>query len=274
MTHLRTQLKHWIPPALLPKIRKIFGNQISFEGSYLTFEEATSQSDGYDSDAILEKVLDATLKVCRGEAAFERDSVAFNEIEYSWPLTAGLMWAAACCGGRLAVLDFGGALGSSYFQNRSFLHGLPEVCWSVVEQKHYVEVGRKYIERDNLFFYDSVDQCVTENNPNLILLSSVLQYINDPYHMVGVLNNTRINFLIIDRTPFYLGSKDKICIQKVPGSIYKASYPMWIFSEELLLAAFDGWNVISPTQGPDPLYFTSEGLPITFKGFIMERKKY
>ena len=71
---------------------------------------------------ILDKVLAATLKVKQGQAVFERDSVLFDEIEYSWPLLAGLMWAAASNGGKLNVLDFGGALGSSYYQNRKFLH--------------------------------------------------------------------------------------------------------------------------------------------------------
>jgi putative methyltransferase (TIGR04325 family) len=37
-------------------------------------------------------------------------------------------------------------LGSSYFQNRKFLQSLPDVRWNVVEQPHYVDAGRKYIE--------------------------------------------------------------------------------------------------------------------------------
>lgn len=36
-------------------------------------------------------MLEATLKVKRGEAVFERDSVLFDEIQYSWPVTAALI---------------------------------------------------------------------------------------------------------------------------------------------------------------------------------------
>ena len=51
-------------------------------------------------------VLDASLKVKNGVAAFERDSVLFDEIEYSWPVTAELMHGAARSGGRVHVVDF------------------------------------------------------------------------------------------------------------------------------------------------------------------------
>ena len=271
MTRLINHIKDWVPPVLLPVGRKLLGKEISFYGNYSTFEEAASQSLGYDSSAILEKVLEATLKVYRGEAAFERDSVAFNEIDYNWPLTAGLMWAAARSGGRLGVVDFGGALGSSYFQNRLFLSGLPEVCWSVVEQKNYVEAGRKYIKSDILSFHETIESCLIDKSPNLFLLSSVLQYLPDPYNVIRLINKSNASFLIVDRTTLSPVSNDSICIQKVPESIYKASYPAWIFSEERLLSSFDGWKIVATTKGPEPEYKTKAGLTISFSGFIMER---
>ena len=40
-------------------------------------------SSGYDSQLILDKVLTSTLKVKNGEAAYERDSVLFDEIQYA-----------------------------------------------------------------------------------------------------------------------------------------------------------------------------------------------
>ena len=91
--------------------------------------------------------------VKRGEAVFERDSVIFDKVQYAWPVTAGLMWVAARNGGRLSVLDFGGSLGSSYFQNREFLAYLPNVRWSVIEQAHFVKAGRKHIQDERLVFY-------------------------------------------------------------------------------------------------------------------------
>ena len=45
------------------------------------------------------------MKVKKGEAVYERDSMIFDQIEYSWPVLFGLMWAAAQNSGYLKVLD-------------------------------------------------------------------------------------------------------------------------------------------------------------------------
>ena len=82
------------------------------------------------------------MTVVDGRAAYERDSVLFEEVEYVWPLLASLMWVGARHLGSLNVLDFGGSLGSTYFQNRIFLATLPSVRWNIVEQPRHVEVGR------------------------------------------------------------------------------------------------------------------------------------
>ena len=92
-------------------------NNTSFEGSYSTWQEADALCNGYDNMEILEKILSATLKVKNGEAVYERDSVIFDQIEYSWPVLTGLMCAAAQNSGCLKVLDFGCSLGSSNLEN-------------------------------------------------------------------------------------------------------------------------------------------------------------
>ena len=136
MSVLKTIARELLPPVLLRLLRQAYGGAIHFEGDFATWEDARAHCTGYDNDEILAKVLAASLKVKAGEAAFERDSVLFDEIEYVWPVLTGLMWAAARSGGSLNVLDFGGALGSSYFQSKNFLQSLPDLRWNVVEQPH------------------------------------------------------------------------------------------------------------------------------------------
>ena len=92
-------------------------NNTSFEGSYSTWQEADALCNGYGNMDILEKVLSATMKVKNGEAVYERDSVIFDQIEYSWPVLTGLMCAVAQNSGCLKVLDFGSSLGSSNLEN-------------------------------------------------------------------------------------------------------------------------------------------------------------
>ena len=50
---------------------------------------------------------------------------SIDVMEYQFPLLSGLLYAAARDGG-LSVVDFGGALGSTYFQCRDFLCGVKD----------------------------------------------------------------------------------------------------------------------------------------------------
>lgn len=266
---LRRVVVDWTPPALIQILRNRRGGKIHFEGEFTTWDEALTHSGGYNADSILAKVLDATLKVKHGEVAFERDSVVFDEIEYSWPVTAGLMWAAARHGGRLDVLDFGGSLGSSYFQNKRFLTHLSDVRWNVVEQTHYAEAGQQHITDRHLRFYSSIDLCLLDNQPNTVLLSSVLQYLPEPFRLLKNLLSKGIDTVILDRTS-YLNNCDRqrICVQHVPASIYDASYPIRFFVESEILKIFSeaGYELVEDFVALDKLETT-----VTWKGHLFVR---
>src|SRR5690349_7306235 len=103
---IKSLAKDLTPPVLFRWINRQRRVGIRFSHSYKNWEEAKAASTGYDDPAILEKIAEAALKVKRGEAVYERDSVVFNSIDYSWPLLAGLTWAAARHHGKLHVLDF------------------------------------------------------------------------------------------------------------------------------------------------------------------------
>ena len=263
---MRALIKDWIPPIVLRTIRPILGRGIQFRGNYLSWDEAAAQCSGYDADHILSKVLAATLKVKRGEATFERDSVLFDEVEYAWPVLAGLMWAAARNKGALNVLDFGGALGSSYFQNRKFFQGLPNVRWNIVEQAHYVKAGQEYIQDGNLRFYPTIDACLAENQPNVVLLSSVLQYLPKWENILNKLMEIRVNTFILDRTCYVnQGVIPSIKIQMVPSDIYEASYPCRFISERELISTFSSsrYSLLEAYPSLDRLDSTA-----TWKGHI------
>jgi putative methyltransferase (TIGR04325 family) len=229
---LKDTIKQLTPPVLIQAATRLRAPVYDLSGDYRSWDEAMAASTGYDSDVILEKTRLALLAVKNGEAAYERDSVLFDEIEYSWPLLAGLMWVAARCGGMLNVLDYGGSLGSTYFQNRVFLSALPDVRWNIVEQPRHVQVGKACFEDDRLRFYADIRDCLAETQPNVVLFSSVLQYLERPYTVLDQVLALPCEHVIIDRTPFWTGAEDRLCVQTVPPSIYSASYPGWIFSRQ------------------------------------------
>lgn len=232
-------------------IEKLFNSKnvavIHFNGDFDSWSDAASSCVGYDSKEILDKVLHASLMVKGGNASFERDSVIFDSIQYSWPVLAGLMFGANLSGESLSVLDYGGSLGSSYYQNKKFLNLLQAANWSVVEQPEFVRAGRKFIQGNNLFFYESIEACVQDRKPNVFLLSSVLQYLENPEVVLMEVFKAKPKVIILDRTCYLRdGNKSKISVQVIPGFPYTASYPCRFFIEELLVNLFDrnGYSLI------------------------------
>lgn len=271
MSSIKPLVKDWLPPALLRAAQHLCGKGIRFKGNYKTWAEAAALCTGYDAESILNKVLEATLRVKRGEAVFERDSVLFDEIQYSWPVTAALMWVAARNNGNLHVLDFGGSLGSSYFQNRKFLSSLKSVSWHVVEQAHFVDMGKLYIEDEKLKFYSSIEESLKTISPNVILLSSVVQYLPSPHWLFGQINSVNADILLFDRTPFTIETEDNICIQHVPSDIYKASYPMWLLSRNNLLGQLSSWKIHESFASAEGHAISEAGIEFEFSGYIFER---
>jgi len=208
-------------------------DSVRFSGNYKSWEEAERNSTGYADPEILRKTRAALLKVKAGEAEFERDSVVFKLMEYEFPLLAGLSRAAAIGQGRLSVLDFGGSLGSTYFQSRKFLSAIKELRWSVVEQPSHVACGRADFANEELRFYQTIDECLDEEQPNVLLLSNVIQYLREPYLFLEEMSKREFPHVIIERTAFSLNGGDRLTVQHVPESIYKASYPAWFLSESL-----------------------------------------
>jgi putative methyltransferase (TIGR04325 family) len=267
----KDNLNEWLPPVILRALSSLRKKRVRFEGSYKTWEQAVELCTGYDDYLIRDKVLAATQKVKNGGAVFERDSVLFDEIQYSWPITAALMLGAARNNGNLHVLDFGGSLGSSYFQNRKFLCQLEEVSWHIVEQPHFVESGKKFIETDILKFYLSIEESVKTVMPNVILLSSVVQYLKSPQLLFDQLNSIKADLLLFDRTPFTNAPYNTICIQHVPADIYKASYPMWLLSRDQFLGQLSNWRVHENFSSAEGKVTSDAGLEFEFSGYVLQR---
>jgi putative methyltransferase (TIGR04325 family) len=262
------------PPVFIHLVKRPRGKRptdtYGLSGDYQSWDEAMAASTGYASEIILEKTRTALLKVKNGEAVYERDSVLFDEIQYSWPPLACLMWAAARSGGKLNVLDFGGSLGTTYFQNRVFLSRLPGVRWNIVEQARHVEAGKTWFEDDRLRFYASIEDCLADTQPNVILLGGVLQYLPRPYDLFSDLQSLPSDHILIDRTPFWEGPSDRLCVQTVPPGIYPASYPSWIFSATQFRSHLDKeWEVLEEFEGIDRLHAP---IKVVSKGLLLVRR--
>ncbi|MDQ2719733.1 MAG: TIGR04325 family methyltransferase [Bacteroidota bacterium] len=283
---MKSILKQLSPPFITKNYRKLFSakrengidiksNLVTWTGNYASWQEAKDHATGYDDKIILEKCKGALLKVKNGEFVYERDSVLFDEIQYSWPLLSALQQCALENKSKLHVLDFGGSLGSSYFQNKDFLKNLSNMSWHIVEQDNFVEEGRKYFEDDRLKFFYTIEESIEQYAPHVLVMSSVLQYLPNPYEFVESLMKYNFSYIIVDRTSFIDSpGDDLLTVQTVPESIYAASYPCWFFNEKKFVGKFlNQYRLIADFDSyADQVQKAEDGRLMYWKGFYFKNK--
>ena len=284
---IREIVKSIIPPIVLDiyrRFQKTGGGDSSYygiEGEYTTWydakKEVESRGYGYDAPEIAEQVRNAIHKVRSGNAVFERDGVLFYHEEFNFPFLTAFLLSVANLDNRkeLQVMDFGGSLGSTFFQNKRILEmmGNP-LKWNVVEQPNYVKLGRT--EVPEIDFYDSIAECVKDKEIDIVLLSSVLSYLEKPYEVIREIAKSNPETIIIDRTLFF-DNKEIIGIQRVPPSIYTAQYPNRIMSKSKMLQLLieHGYELKLEWQSFDKLPYKSKKgnvETLTSQGFLFCRK--
>ncbi len=256
----------WLPPALARLLRRLATPRV-YTGDFPSWAAARAAARGYESPAILEKHVAAARAVRDGRAAFERDSVTFAEPAWNAPLLGALLRAAAANQGRLQVVDFGGALGSTWWQHRTWLGGLAGLTWDVVEQPHFVAAGRREFEVGPLRFHESLDTVAGAPAGQLLLLSSVLPYLENPHALLADVARRGFRHVLIDRTGFTSRGRDRLTVQRVPPAIYDASYPCWFFDRAALLRLIiPAYRIVA--EWPS---FDVADLPAEFRGLLLER---
>ena len=78
------------------------------------------------------------------------------------------------------------------------------------------------------------------------------------------------DYVVFDRTPFWPGEMDRLCVQSVPPNIYPASYPSWIFSRERFCARLgEEWRIIVTFDNLDRL---DAPVDFAYQGAIIVRR--
>ena len=267
---LKSSIRRYLPSIIL----ELLENKI-WVGAYSKWSDAMILCEGYDNRKILEKCKKAALEVINGNAVYERDSVLFDEIQYSWGLLAGLQYAAICTNNRLNVIDFGGSFGSTYHQNFNFLKQLNHVNWTIVEQNNFVECGNKLFKSAQLNFCTSISEVDNISEFNVLVLSGVLQYLESPRDMIDELVAYEFPFILIDRTGFTSHpTRDILTIQKVPAEIYEATYPCWFLAQNFIDRILLDYEKIGEFSSPfEPTILNLENGEIgTWNGYIFKRR--
>lgn len=234
MKKIKSFCKNLLPPIFLSGcyllIFKIQGRK-RWKYGFRSWDDAKANANGYDDDLIIEKVTKATRLVVNGQAIYERDSIVFDKIQYSWPLLASLMLVAAT-NDDLRVIDFGGGLGTTYRQNSKFIKQVSNRCqWRVVEQEKFVEVGIREFATKNLSFHGSILDAKLDG-VDVVIFGGSICYVDNPQMYIAQAIEAGSRYIIFDRTPITYALSDVFSVQYVPNSIYEASFPIRTFSYE------------------------------------------
>ena len=204
---------------------------IRYLGDYANWQDAAAECRGYDDSVIFDKVIQASKKVIDGEAVWERDSFLFYQEKYVYKLCAAILRCALRNDNQgVRVLDIGGSLGSTYFQNRKYLSDVKNLEYVVAEQDRYAAYGHEYLEDAVLKFISSQRDWENMERFDIILMSASLQYIPNYAGIISKIKKAEPRYIIFDRV--LVGDRGRICRETVPETIYKSSYPLRIFSEE------------------------------------------
>jgi len=232
---LRDVVKQCLPPFVLNFLKRFLSK--NFFVNYSSWELAEQMSEGYHSDNIIEKVRKSAKLVFNGEATYERDSVIFDRIEYSYSLLASLLFVAANSK-SFKVIDFGGGLGTTYQQNRKFISKIKNVCeWRIVEQERFVAIGKSEFTNKILSFYNTIEEA-NKDGVDVVLFAGSICYVKNPYDFMIKAKVIKAPYIIFDRTPITNETKDTFAVQHVPPSIFKASFPIRNFNYNNIVKFF------------------------------------
>jgi putative methyltransferase (TIGR04325 family) len=242
-------------------------NEIYFRGHYSCWSEAIQDGHFYDTQDKFDKILKAAIKVRDGQAAASRQGILLGEIPHSFPLIAAALFAASR--NLLSVLDFGGSLGTHYFHNRAFFSHLSRLSWSVVELDDIVQAGNHHLADNQLRFYPSIKDCLRHQpKPNLIVISGVLAYLENPWIILAELLDADASYLFIDRTALIDSLRDRLTIQHVPAYIYRSDHPSWFLSERKFLNALQSAHYQTLRKLPQAEHYNLPDANVFFRGFI------
>lgn len=232
--------------------------QVRYLGDYESWDSAKDECNGYEDVAIIDKVISSTKSVLNGNAVWERDGYLFYEKKYTYKICAAILRCAVQNDNQgVRVLDIGGALGSTYFQNREYWTDVKDLEYIIVEQEAFANYGHTHLENSELKFIGSVEDYQNSGKYDIVLMSASLQYISNYKEMISRVLKLKPRYIILDR--ILVGDRTRICKETVPEEIYKSSYPVIIFSEEEIMGLFSSeYEVIERdiSSVPERAYFT------------------
>lgn len=202
---------------------------------YPSWDEALANSTDWHHPSIALRALASARLVRDGKCTVEQDGRTAVDVSYSGALLAALLLGAVRHD-SFQVIDFGGGLGSNFFQHRQLLPHLAARLkhWHIVERPIIVRHGHAEFALPGLSFHEQVPHL---DGPTVTMFTGSFQYLREPF---AVLDQIKSDILAIDRVvmvdPTLDLGRDEIHVQTPsPTLYYGANFPVWRFSYRPLI---------------------------------------
>jgi len=204
-----------------------------------SWDTASKSTTGYCSEEVLQDFLER-------KSSFH---VAFPRTTFVSPRFMPLSLAMLRCisaksnsdAKELRILDVGGAFGEYYYWARKVFPEL-ELKWDILETDLLARAARDSEDNPSPINWIS---SLNKSAPNydIAILSSVLQYIPDPWSFLEPIAEIS-GHLIITRFPLTTCGFDEVATQHIRTRGRKISYPTHFLDEELALQRLNGFGDI------------------------------
>ena len=220
----------FLPPGAKTLIRGMLSRFIGFVETD-TWDEAKTKVAGYESSTSVDSIIESIVAARKNIA--EADSLSSRDLQVISGISIAISELNIDSQSVVRIVDVGGAGGDYFF---TLKRAMPNFrCeWFVVETPQLVS-AIKNASLDNhsgIRWVESLEEI--EGRCDIALLSSVLQYVEEPYQlMTSVMEIANIS--VINRIPLTTSATDQCAVQRVRSYGRRGAYPARFFSEKKFL---------------------------------------
>jgi putative methyltransferase (TIGR04325 family) len=188
-----------------------------FSGRFTNFDEALSQSTGYDTSDIAQAIVGRVGPYLNGEAVELDDRFLHVHSALSFIANGSK---------RLSILDVGGGNGSYFYVIKRLMPDV-DLEWSILETESLALACRESSPKD-LWVTKWPDRRF-----DVVLFSGALQYLPLPHDSLQRACSLA-SWVIATRLPMADDECDWITIQRPNQAILPGTLPMWVFGEAMM----------------------------------------
>ena len=219
-----------IPEQILIGLRGLLAPVIGFRVAK-SWSDAVAHSSGYQSKKTIDSLISSDPI---NPANLSSHFFIGNRLQQI--ASAFLEGVASSNKNTIRVIDVGGGLGQYFFLLEKLAPSI-QFEWVILETTALCELAKSVAPtKKNIGWISSLAD--TQGTFDIALLSSVIQYVESPIHLLDDLMKVT-KFLIVNRLPLTSSRNQKICIQRPGFFESKGSYPVNILSEDEVITYFE-----------------------------------